>query len=164
MTPFPCARRIGISVSRRTQVTEPVLRTPLRLWESSSTNSPSPSLPPVSAKKRPRRASHEGGHSPQGHHHFSRVPTPESTDTLLLCPPPAHARPPQRRPDQTPPPPRARRASHAARRVREEEEEEEGEMKPKSLPFIAFEHKRCVPSFPRPRSRRAVAASSAARR
>ena len=110
---------------------------------------------------RPTRA----GHSP-GSPTFLRspispppVPTPESTDTLLLrLPPPAHAHP-SGGPDQTPPPPRARASRDAARRVREEEE-----MKPKSLPFIAFEHKRCVPSFPRPRSRRAVAASSAARR
>jgi hypothetical protein len=112
--PFPRARRIGISVSRRTRVTEPVLRPPLRLGGESSSTNPRP-LPPCQPRK-DRAARATRAVTRQGHPNFSPVPTPGSTDTLLLRPPAQSSR----RPDQTPPPPRGR-ASHAARRVREEE-------------------------------------------
>jgi hypothetical protein len=81
VSPFSRARRIGISVSRRTQVTEPVLRPPLRCaWRVLPPRPTPASLPPCQPRKdRDARATRVVRVLPIS---LPPVPTPGSTDTL----------------------------------------------------------------------------------
>jgi hypothetical protein len=103
------ARRIGISVSRRTQVTEPALRTPHRTLRLAT--GPRTFLHfSVSTRKRPRGATHEGGHP-----HFSSNPqVPHTTQIRTLSYSALPLRPAQRTPSPVQPEEtRSKRHRHA---------------------------------------------------